>query len=363
MKKITVTKPYLPPVEKYKEYVDQIWHNHQLTNGGPFLLNFEERIRGFLGTPYFHFVTNGTVALQLALRALDITEGEVITTPFSYVATTTSIMWERCEPVFVDIDPKTFCIDPQKIEAAITPQTRAILAVHVFGFPCDVDAIENIAKKHHLKVIYDGAHAFGCVYKGKSLLNFGDISTGSFHATKVFHTIEGGCVVSQNPDIHQRLALLRSFGHIYDEYFEVGINAKASEFQAVMGLCNLDDFSEIVEKRKVLSELYTSLLPLNKIQRPCFPDDFEYNYGYYAVVFETTEICQRVMERLMVENITPRRYFFPSLNTLPYLKNLQSCPVSESIASRVLSLPLYVSLDFDDVRKIVKIVSEVVGNG
>lgn len=359
MKKIYVTRPHLPPVEKYQQYVQSIWNNQHLTNGGPFVVDIEARLKEYLGTPYFHFVTNGTLALQLALRAFDLTEGDIITTPFSYVATTSSILWERCDPVFVDIDPNTFCIDAQKIEAAITPRTRAIMAVHVFGYPCDVDAIERIAKKHHLKVIYDGAHAFGCKYQGRSLLDYGDIATCSFHATKVFQTIEGGCIISHDEEIHHRLALLRSFGHIGDDHFELGINAKASEFQAAMGLCNLDDFEKIVHERKIRAELYNSLLPLDRVQIPYFPSDFEYNYGYYAVAFENAEICQNVIDQLQADNIFPRRYFYPSLNTLPYLKRTQSCPVSESLAGRILSLPYYDTLDFSDIERIAKIITDV----
>lgn len=359
MKKIYVTRPYLPPIEKYNDYIKSIWESQQLTNGGPLLLNIEARLKEYLQTPYFHFVGNGTLALQLALHAFDLTEGEIITTPFSYVATTSSILWERCEPVYVDIDPKTFCIDAQKIEAAITPRTRAIMAVHVYGYPCDVEAIERIAKKHHLKVIYDAAHAFGCWYKGKPLLSYGDIATCSFHATKVFQTIEGGCVISHDEETYHKLSLLRSFGHIGDEHFELGMNAKASEFQAAMGLCSLDAFEEIVEARKIRSELYNSLLPMDKVQVPYVPSDFKYNYGYYVVAFENAEICQNVIDKLGANNVVSRRYFYPSLNTLPYLKQYQSCPVSESLANRVLSLPLYDTLDFEDIERIAKIITDV----
>jgi dTDP-4-amino-4,6-dideoxygalactose transaminase len=258
MKKTLVTRPYLPSLDQYKNYLDQIWQNQHLTNQGPFLTQLESELTTFLNVDHFHFVTNGTLAIQIALRALDVTEGDIITTPFSYVATTSSILWERCQPVFVDIDPQTFCIDPQKIEQAITSKTKAILAVHVFGYPCDVEAIDIIAKKHSLKVIYDGAHAFACRYKDRSLLDFGDIATCSFHATKLFHTIEGGGIISHDKKIHERIRLLKSFGHIGDEYFELGINAKASEFQAIMGLCNLADFKDIIKARKMISYMITS---------------------------------------------------------------------------------------------------------
>jgi len=202
---IYVTKSFLPPIKEYEAHLKKIWDGGQLTNQGPLLREFEEKVSNYLDVSNIHFVSNGTIALQIALRALDVTGGEVITTPFSYVATTSSILWERCEPVFVDIDPKTLCIDATKIEAAITDNTKAIMAVHVFGNPCDVEAIDVIAKKHNLKVIYDGAHAFGAKYKGKSLLDYGDISTCSFHATKLFHTIEGGAVIVRDAEVSKKI--------------------------------------------------------------------------------------------------------------------------------------------------------------
>ncbi|MFA7276719.1 MAG: DegT/DnrJ/EryC1/StrS family aminotransferase [Pseudobdellovibrionaceae bacterium] len=360
MKKIFVTKPYLPSAEKYKAYIDQIWANEHLTNHGPFLNELEGQLRDLLGTPYLHFVTNGTLALQIALRTLDITEGEVITTPFSYVATTSSILWERCVPVFVDIDPHTFCIDPYKIEEAITPRTKAILAVHVFGYPCDVEAIKNIAEHHHLKVIYDGAHAFGCRYRGRSLLDYGDISTCSFHATKVFHTIEGGCVISHSPELHQKLALIRSFGHIADDHFELGINAKGSEFQAIMGLCNLDDLTDILSARQSASDLYDTQFSHGKLQRPTIPDDFVYNYSYYPVVFSDPDLRRAALESLASHNIFARRYFYPSLNTLPYLTNSAPCPLSESLAQRILSLPFHVGIEAETIHRVADIINKIV---
>lgn len=360
MKKTLVTKPYLPPIDRYKNYIDKIWGNEHLTNHGPFLNELESKLKNFLSVDYFHFVTNGTLALQLALRALDITEGEIITTPFSYVATTSSILWERCTPVFVDINPETFCIDVQKIESAITPKTKAIMAVHVFGYPCDVEALQNIATRYGLKIIYDGAHAFGCTYKGKSLLNYGDISTCSFHATKVFHTIEGGCIIANTENLHRHLALIRSFGHIGDEHFELGINAKGSEFQAIMGLCNLDDFSKIQGSRKHTAHIYDTALPLDKIQRPIAPKDFEYNYSYYPIVLPTAEKCSDIIAALNQNNIFPRRYFYPSLNTLPYIENANPCPISESLASRIICLPYYTGIEDETIRHISKIISDIV---
>ena len=260
IKNIYVAKSFLPPIEDYQKYLRKIWETGQLTNQGPFLKEFEKKIKNYLNVKNFHFLSNGTIALQIALDSLGIQEGEIITTPFSYVATTSAILWQRCTPVFVDIEPNNFCIDPNKIEAAITKKTKAILAVHVFGYACDVEKIEKIAKKHNLKVIYDGAHAFGVKYKGKSLLDFGDISTCSFHATKLFHTIEGGACIIKNLKISNKLELARRFGHDGDIHKQLGINAKNSEFHTAMGLCNLKHIGKIIKERKKISSLYDKSL-------------------------------------------------------------------------------------------------------
>ncbi len=310
-----------------------------------------------MGVKNFHFVTNGTLALQLSLRALDITEGEIITTPFSYVATTSAILWERCQPVYVDIDQKTLNIDPSKIEAAITKKTKAIVAVHVFGNPCDIEAIEKIAKRHSLKVIYDAAHAFGVTHKGRSILNYGDISICSFHATKLFHTIEGGCLVAKDEDIYNKIELLKRFGHNGDEHIQLGINAKASEFQAAMGLSNLKYVADIIRERERLTNLYDQYLD-GSIIKPKGSTRVKYNYGYYPVIFNNTEKLEMVMEKLNSVNIFPRRYFSPSLNKLPYLKVKDRCPVSEDIADRILCLPLYVGLDNVTIRKICEVIKK-----
>jgi dTDP-4-amino-4,6-dideoxygalactose transaminase len=351
MARINVTKAFLPPSEEYRAYTEKIWSSGQLTNQGPLLKEFEQRTSEYLGVDKFHFVANGTLALQLALRVLDITEGEIITTPFSYVATTSAILWERCKPVYVDIEPDTFCIDPQKIEAAITKDTKAILAVHVFGRPCDVGAIDVIAKKHNLKVLYDGAHAFGVRYNGRSLLDCGDVSTGSFHATKLFHTVEGGCVITQNQQLSDRLELMKRFGHRRDEHYFLGINAKASEFQAAMGLCNLKYIDEIIQRRKQRTHLYDELLPAS-LQPPPIKEDTEYNYSYYPVLFRAEQELLEAVEALNKNDIFPRRYFYPSLNRLPYIKSPRGCSVSEDISKRILCLPLYDDLGEADIKNI-----------
>ena len=355
---INVTKSFLPPFEEYQEAIKGIWENTWLTNNGPLVRKLEEELKAYLGIKNLLFVGNGTIALQIAVKAMELT-GEIITTPFSYCATTTAILWENLQPVFVDIEPKTFNINADLIEAAITEKTSAIIATHVYGRPCEVEKIENIAQKYKLKVIYDGAHAFGATYKGKSVLSFGDVSTCSFHATKVFHTIEGGSVTCNDNELLKKLELYRSFGHKGDDYFSMGINAKNSEFHAAMGLCNLPKVADIIEHRKAISEKYDSLLNWQKLVRPTQNiADFVYNYAYYPVVFESEDKLHEITNALIKEEITPRRYFYPSLNQLPYLDFYHSCPVSENYASSALSLPLYYDLALTDVEHISAIINQ-----
>ena len=356
--KIFVTKSFMPPKEEYINYVDKIYQNSQLTNQGPLLKELEDKLSTYLNVNNFHYITNGTIALQIALKALGIEDGEIITTPFSFVATTSSILWERCKPVFVDIEPNNFMIDADKIEAAITPNTKAIMPVHVFGYACDVEKIQSIADKYNLKVIYDAAHAFGATYKGKSLLGYGDISTCSFHATKVYHTIEGGCCVVNDKEVSDRLELIKKFGIVGDNQYCLGINAKQSEFHAAMGLANYPYINEIIEKRKQISELYNRELK-GLVQRPNEQKDLEYNYAYYPVLFKSEEELLKVFEALNKEGIYPRRYFYPSLNKLPYLDDYQACPVSEDICSRIACLPLYPDLAEEDVLRIVGIIRRI----
>lgn len=359
MKKILVTKSFLPPIEDYQFYLKKIWQSNQLTNQGPLLLEFEEKLKKFLKIKNLQFLTNGTLALQLSINALGINGGEIITTPFSYVATTSSILWEKCKPIFVDIKPNTLCIDSSKIESAITKNTKAILAVHVFGIPCEVEKIQKIAKKHHLKVIYDGAHAFGVKYKNKSLLQYGDISICSFHATKLFHTIEGGCVVSKTKLIDNKINLIKRFGHNADRHFVLGINAKASEFQAAMGLCNIKHLKKIIKNRKKSSELYDQFL-LKNIQKTVPPKNTEMNYGYYPIILKSEKETLEIIKALNNKNIFPRRYFYPSLTKLPYILNKQKCPISEDISLRILCLPLYYGLKEHDVKAIAEIINKII---
>jgi len=321
----------------------------------------EEKLKDYLGVQNLFLVTNGTIALQIAIKAFDL-HGEIITTPFSYVATTSSIVWEGCQPVFVDIDPLTLCINPDLIENAITDKTTAILATHVYGFPCDVNRIQKIADCHGLKVMYDAAHTFGVRYQGTSLLNFGDISTLSFHATKLFHTIEGGAVVTNDEQLAHRISFLRNFGHKNEiEYWGLGINGKNSEMHAAMGLCVLPHVSDLILQRKALCAIYNDDLRESNLFIPSLNTEAQHNYSYYPVIFNSEEQLLKTKTNLNTEDIYPRRYFFPSLNTLSYV-NYCEMPVSEDISRRVLCLPLYNDLAEADVKKITAIINKTIGN-
>lgn len=356
---IYVTRPFLPPLGEYQKLISKIFENGQITNQGPLLKSLESELSTYCEVDNLHYISNGTVALSLALHALNITEGEVITTPFSYVATTSSILWKKLTPIFVDIEPENFLIDTTKIEEAITSKTKAIMPVHVFGHVCDIENIQRIADKYNLKVIYDGAHAFASKYKGKAVCSYGDISTLSFHATKLFHTIEGGACVVHDENISKNLELQKRFGHEKDTHSMLGINAKQSEMHAAMGLAIFPYINKIIDERKKISELYNQELQ-NVLKRPRIQIDLEYNYGYYPVVFPNEPMLLKVFDELNKENIFPRRYFYPSLNKLPYLSSFQTCPVSESISCRIACLPLYVGLDLDLVRKIARIIKGVI---
>jgi len=346
---IPVTKSFLPPIEDYIHYLEQIWVSNQLTNHGPLVQELEAKLKDFLGVKYLFFVSNGTIALQIAIKAVGL-QGEVITTPFSYVATTSSIVWEGCQPVFVDIDPKTLCIDPDLIEDAITERTTGILATHVYGIPCAVEKIQAIAEKHNLKVIYDAAHTFGGKYKGKSIVSYGDIATLSFHATKVFHTVEGGAIITDDDELAHRIGYMRNFGHKgQEDFWGLGINGKNSELHAAMGLCNMAYVHSIIAGRKIVSKWYDQNLIDFDLAKPRLPDDTFYNYPYYPVVFQTEKSLLVAKKRLNAQQIYPRRYFYPDLTTLPYIKDNRSLTATK-IAKRVLCLPMYEELSKENVK-------------
>jgi dTDP-4-amino-4,6-dideoxygalactose transaminase len=359
---INVTKAFLPPIEEYKKYLDGIWDRVHLTNNGPLVIELEEKLTEYLGVPYFYFLNNGTIALQLAIKALDL-KGEIITTPFSYVATTSSIVWENATPVFVDIDSETLTLDPKKIEEAITPLTSAILATHVYGIPCHVEEISKIAAKRNLKVIYDAAHAFGVKFRGKSILNYGDVSTLSFHATKLFHTIEGGGVTVNDSEVSHKISFMRNFGHKgQEEYWGLGINGKNSEFHAAMGLVNFRYVNEILQNRKELSDAYSKCFEeLNvSLQRPIIPHEVEYNYSYYPIIFESERQLLAVKDALNANYIYPRRYFYPSLDTLPYVSKRHNLAISKDVSPRVMCLPLYYGLSVSSIKSISGIISKII---
>ena len=359
---IPVTKPFLPPAEEYEAYLKGIWKRNWLTNMGPLASQLEMELKDFLEVSHLLFVTNGTIALQMAIKALNLS-GEIITTPFSFVATTSSIVWENCTPIFVDIEPSTLNIDAEKIESAITEKTSAILATHVYGNPCDVEKIEKIAKKHNLKVIYDGAHAFGVKINGKSIFEYGDVSTCSLHATKLYHSIEGGLLITKDPVLLKKLAYIRNFGFDGPENFaELGINGKNSEFHAAMGLANLKYIEYINKKRKEITKRYDEKLKNLKAVRPIWNKNSENNYSYYPIIFESEELLIKCMQSLNAHEIYTRRYFYPSLSTsLPYVKNIH-LPISDDIANRVLCLPLYTDLTVEEIDLICRLLLRTQNN-
>lgn len=356
---ITATKPFLPDINKYNDKIKQMFGNVWLTNHGPLVCELEEKLKNYFGSKYFLLVTNGTISLQLAIKALEL-KGEIITTPFSYVATTSTIAWEGCTPVFADISADDFNIDPEKIEGLINENTCAIMATSVFGYPCNFEAIDKIAKKHNLKVIYDNAHAFGTKQNDNSILNNGDVSSISFHATKLFHSIEGGGLICKNEEIYNKLKLLRNFGHTSPNTFDgAGINAKMNEACAAMGLCNFDHITAILTQRKKQWLFYFNQITNSRVSFANYKlNEIEFNYSYFAVVVESEDLLLQLMDKLLNQNIQTRRYFYPSLNKLNYVKYV-SCPISEDISNRIFCLPLYHELAEDDQELICKIINEI----
>lgn len=352
---INVTKPFLPPFAEYQELISGIWERNWITNHGPLVVELEQKLKAFLELDHLLYLSNGTVALQIAIKAFDL-KGEIITTPFSYVATTNSIVWEGCTPIFVDIDPETLNIDPHKIEDAITPATEAILATHVYGNPCDIETIEAIAAKHALKVIYDAAHCFGTKYKGRSVFGYGDISTASFHATKLFHTGEGGAVFTNSKEVFERLSLLRNFGHASPvDFAHVGINGKNSELHAAMGLAVFPYISSILDKRKKVSQYYDACLQGSGLIKIKLNKDADFNYAYYPVIFSSEEKLLDAVLLLQENGITPRRYFYPSLNTLIYV-DYKEMKVSEDVCKRVLCLPLFFDITTSEIDLVTSLI-------
>ena len=362
-RQITVTSPLLPSLEELDIYLRDIWHRKSITNNGYYHQELEDALCEYLGVPYISLFTNGTLPLTAALQAMRIT-GEVITTPFSFVATTHSLWLSGIKPVFVDIDPVTCNLDPGKIEAAITPYTTAIMPVHVYGHPCDIKSIQEIADKYGLKVIYDAAHAFGVEINGRSVLNAGDMSALSFHATKVFNTIEGGCVCFKDDAWVQLLNDMKNFGiHGPESVQYVGGNAKMNEFQAAMGICNLRHLNDEIAKRKKVVERYRSRLEgVEGIKLSAIQNDVESNYAYFPVVFDGYKYTRNeVFEKLSEVGIGARKYFFPLTNSFECYRNYptagtEKTPVAQHMALRVLTLPLYADLTLDEVDRICDVI-------
>ena len=354
---INVTKTYLPSKEKYQKYVDEIYENGWLTNYGPLVQRLEKRLAEYLGVKNIVLVANGTAALEIAYRTLDL-KGSVITTPFSFIATTSSLVTNNLSPIFADIDENTFNLYPKNIEKLITPNTSAILPVHVFGNACKVEEIEEIANKYNLKVVYDAAHAFDIKYKDQSVLNYGDISTLSFHATKLFHTIEGGALIINDDKLAEKARYLINFGiKNQEEIPHLGTNAKMNEFEAAMGLCVLDDIEEIKDKRKVILELYRKELDgLVAFQEQ--NKNATENYSYFSIIFKSEEDLLKIQKVLNEDDIFPRRYFYPSLDTLEYIEPKQNMPISRDISKRILCLPIYVDFERDAQQLIIDVIKK-----
>ncbi len=353
---IPVSRPFLPPMEEYTALLATSWEQAWLTNNGPLAIELEKKLRDFLGVKYVLVCSNGTIALELALRSLGISGGEIITTPFSYIATTNAILFAGGTPVYADIEPETCSADPATLEQLITEKTKAILITHVFGFPAAIDQIQQIADKYNLKILFDGAHAFGCTFQSRSLLSFGDVTTCSFHATKIFHTAEGGCVITNNDSLAEQIVFMRQNGHRGDEYRMAGTNAKLSELHAALGLCNLRYFQKLVRERKVLWERYSK--ELTGLNVHLFHPFDGYNYVYYPVLFPSQEILLQVIELLRKHQIQIRRYFYPSLQNLTFTGK-GHCPVSTNISSRIACLPLFNGLTKDVQHFICQQIKEV----
>lgn len=353
---IFVTKPYLPPLEEYQYYLNGIWNRNWLTNHGPLVNDLELRLKEYLHVDHLLYLANGTIALQIGIKALELKE-EVITTPFSYVATTSSLVWEHCKPVFVDIDPDSWNIMANDIEGAITEKTTGILATHVFGNPCEVEKILAIADKHELKVMFDSAHCFGVKYDEKPLITYGDINTLSFHATKLFHTVEGGAVVTQDPNLLKKMAYLGNFGHEGPEAFNgVGINGKNSELHAAMGLSNLKYIDSILAKYKENYNFYLSWLSgNNNLKFQQIHPKATYNFAYFPVLFEDVKVVHKVKAELEKHQVFPRRYFYPSLDTLDYV-NKQPAPIARNIASRILCLPMSYHYSHEELEMVCRVI-------
>ena len=361
MKKIFVTEPSLPDRKKFDAYVDRIFESRRLTNNGPLVNELTQRLEDYLGVRHIIPVANGTLALQIAYKLLGL-QGEVITTPFTFIATASSLAWEGLGIRFADIDSKTLNIDLTQIEQTITAKTSALLPVHVFGNPCDVEQIQGIADRHGLKVVYDASHAFGIKYKERSVLEWGDVSTLSFHATKLFHAVEGGALIIREKALADKARKLINFGFTSQESIEcLGINAKMNEFQAAMGLALLDNHEENLAQRREITEMYDARLS-NLVGRQVWNEFASNNYGYYPVLFGSEEQALKAKNALSEENVFVRRYFYPSLEGLDFLGESKiMLKNTRDVASRILCLPLFPGLGKGDIERVTEVIASVTG--
>lgn len=364
MKKINVTRSSMPDFDEYCNEIKELWDSHWLTNMGEKHKKLEKLLKERLNVPGVCLFTNGHSALEVAIEALNLKGGEIITTPYTFASTTHAIIRTGNTPVFCDINDKDYTMDVTKIESLITDKTIAILPVHVYGNLCDVEEIERIAKKHNLKVIYDAAHAFNETYKGENVARFGDISMFSFHATKVFNTIEGGCLCFKDASLTDKINQLKNFGIAGPESVPyVGGNAKMNEFQAAMGICNLRHLDKEIDKRKKVVERYrNNLKDINGLILPHIQENVEYNYSYFPVVFDGYKYTRdEIYNKLANEGITARKYFYPITNAFECFKDIYNpndTPIAKHISECVLTLPLYADLSLDDVDLICKIIKD-----
>lgn len=357
---IPVTKSYLPDKKKYQSYVDQILSSGNLTNNGPLLIELEEKLAAYFDIKHVICVANGSLALQIAYKSLEFKE-EAITSPFSFVATSSTLIWEGIKPLFSDINPSSYNLDTKKIESVITEKTTGIVPVHVYGNPCNVEEIQKIASKHNLKVVYDAAHAFGVNYNKKSILKYGDISALSFHATKLFHTIEGGALVTNNDELAYKIRAQINFGFNNNKEIQhIGINAKMNEFQAAMGLAVFSDIDKIINIRREISEKYKDEL-YGYLSFQEYDGKSSNNYSYFPVEFKDEKELLKIEKALNKNSIFPRRYFNPSLDTVSCFQNKETMANSRLISSKILCLPLYVGLKDIEIKKITEIIKQEIG--
>ena len=355
MDKINITKIFLPKKETFIKYIDRIYSSGWVTNNGPFVKEFEKKHESFLGVRNVVAVSNGTLALQIAYRCMNL-KGSAITTPYSFVATTSSLVWEGIKPIFADINRKTLTIEPDNIKKYLSKDITGIVPVHVYGNACEIEEIDDIANKNDLKVVYDAAHCIGVTYKNKSIFNYGDASIVSFHATKLFHTIEGGAILTNDDHIAEKARLMRDFGISGEDTIEsVGINAKMNEIEAAMGLSLLDNIeSLIVDRHRVWNLYYNNLSEY--LEFPELNPDIKWNFSYVPVLFKNERQLEKVKEILNINNIFPRRYFYPSLNTLIYLNNKERYPISNNISKRVLCMPNFFGISDNIINSICALI-------